>query len=267
MAKKKTETVVVTWRVKEALRRRLEAAAADNEVSVNAEITRRIAESFSRAALIGLTENVFRLSTLYERALVSEEVAERFSDNAKKCLELAQHLNDSERKLMLLEMANSWLRLAAQRAAPDDVDLGLAPPGPGPYTNETPEERQARLRASADDLLKKAKRNEARSGNDLGAEPREWDTRAPSVPPRRATARSRLLGRELLEPETDEQWQARLRATAEGFRRNAKRHEARGAHDKAAEARERADQLEREARSVSDQEPELPMPRQKGGKS
>src|SRR5262249_451837 len=135
MAKKKTETVVVTWRVKEALRRRLETAAAHNEVSVNAEITRRIEESFSRSELTGLTENVYRLCTLYERALVSEEVAGRFSDNAKKCLELAQPLNDPECKLILLEMANSWLRLAAQRAAPDDVDLGLAPPGPGPYTN------------------------------------------------------------------------------------------------------------------------------------
>ena len=157
-------------------------------------------------------------------------------------------------------------RIKAERELPPDQESGLplSPRAPA----ETDEERQARLRASADELLKNAKfRNDARGARDLGAEPREWDTRAPSVPPRRATARSRLLGRELLEPETDEQWQARLRATAEGFRRNAKRHEARGAHDKAAEARERADQLEREARSVSDQEPELPMPRQKGGKS
>jgi hypothetical protein len=155
-------------------------------------------------------------------------------------------------------------RIKAERELPPDQESGLplSPRAPA----ETDEERQARLRASADELLKNAKcRNDARGARDLGAEPREWDTRARST----------------REPsdETNEQRQARLRATAEGFRRNAKRHEARGAHDKAAEAREWADKLGRDARaltqeqaprqprSVSDQEPELPMPRQKGGKS
>src|SRR6516162_4850884 len=78
MAKKKTETVVVTWRVKEALRRRLEAAAARNEVSVNNEITRRIEESFTRTGLAGLAENVDRLSTIYERARASDEMLGRY---------------------------------------------------------------------------------------------------------------------------------------------------------------------------------------------
>ena len=58
MAKKKTETVVVTWRVKEALRRRLESAATHNEISVNAEITRRIEESFDRAGLINIRDQI-----------------------------------------------------------------------------------------------------------------------------------------------------------------------------------------------------------------
>jgi hypothetical protein len=61
MARKKTETVVVTWRVKEALRRRLESAATHNEVSVNAEITRRIEESFNRESLVDLYGKVERL--------------------------------------------------------------------------------------------------------------------------------------------------------------------------------------------------------------
>jgi hypothetical protein len=47
--RKKTETVVVTLRIKEALRRRLEAAAAHNEVSVNNEIMVRLIESFDRS--------------------------------------------------------------------------------------------------------------------------------------------------------------------------------------------------------------------------
>jgi hypothetical protein len=52
------------------------------------------------------------------------------------------------------------------------------PPAPA----ETDEERQARLRALADDLRKNAERNDARGAHDLGTEPREWDTR--SVPRR-----------------------------------------------------------------------------------
>ena len=56
MVKKKTETVVVTWRVKEALRRRLEAAAAHNEVSVNNDSVfqterHRYSESYWRSRL------------------------------------------------------------------------------------------------------------------------------------------------------------------------------------------------------------------------
>jgi hypothetical protein len=268
MAKKKTETVVVTWRVKEALRRRLEAAAARNEVSVNNEITRRIEESFTRTGLAGLAENVDRLSTIYERARASDEMLGRYRDFAQKCLELARLNHDPKTKLTMLSLANAWLALAARASGgsptSDDAALGL---DDASAPAETDEEWQARLRASADELLENAERSDARSAHDLGAEPREWDTRSVA----RSAARSRPRARQP-HNETDEQRQARLRATAEGYRRNAKRHEARGAHDKAAEAREYADELERDARaapqgqarSVSDQEPELPMPRQKG---
>jgi hypothetical protein len=75
---------------------------------------------------------------------------------------------------------------------------------------------------------------------------------------------------------TDEQLQANLRATAEGYRRSVKRLEARGEDEKAAEMRELADRTEREARALTqrqappdllDDEPELfQNPRQaKGG--
>src|SRR5262245_56471511 len=82
MAKKKTETVVVTWRVKEALRRRLEAAAEHNEVSVNAEITRRIEESFTRAeqgsVQAQLADISKKLSALAERRnLITAELERR----------------------------------------------------------------------------------------------------------------------------------------------------------------------------------------------
>ena len=66
-----------------------------------------------------------------------------------------------------------------------------------------------------------------------------------------------------------------LRSTAEGYRRSAERHEARGAYDKAAQMmRELADKLERdvreltlgqESRSVPYEEAEAPMPRQSRG--
>jgi hypothetical protein len=268
MVKKKTETVVVTWRVKEALRRRLETAAAHNEVSVNNEITRRIEESFTRAELASVAESADRLSALYEQVRVSHEQMGRFRLNGEQCLKLSQRTHDPTAKLALLAMAEAWLSLATkhQRRTALDLDDALAPPAPA----ETNEQRQARLRALADELLEKAERSDARSAHDLGAEPREWDTRSVA----RSAARSMQRARGLPD-ETDEQRQARLRATAEGFRRNAKRHEARGAHDKTAQAREWADELERAAtalnqgqapqqpRSVSDQEPELPMQRQK----
>src|SRR5262249_28318645 len=112
MAKKKTETVVVTWRVKEALRRRLETAAAHNEVSVNNEITRRIEESCTGAELASFAESGDRLSALYERARVSEEQMGRFRVHAEECLKLARAANDPD-KLKLLNIAHAWLNLAA----------------------------------------------------------------------------------------------------------------------------------------------------------
>jgi len=182
MAKKKTEKEVVTWRVKEELRRRFVAAAAHNEVSVNNEITRRIEESFARSELASLRQNVDRLSTLYEQARINDEDrAMQYLEYAQKVEQLRNNTVDERQKHQLLQLATAWLNLAERTmklGSPDLAPRGQTAPA------ETNEERQARLRASADDLLKNAKRGEARSAYDLGAEPREWDTRARSVPPR-----------------------------------------------------------------------------------
>jgi hypothetical protein len=49
MARKKTEIVAVTLRIREALRRRLETSAERNETSLNNEMTRRLEDSFDEA--------------------------------------------------------------------------------------------------------------------------------------------------------------------------------------------------------------------------
>jgi hypothetical protein len=112
--RKKTETVMITWRAKEALRRRLEAAAKHNEVSVNAEITRRIEESFTRAEQASLTENVDRLfAGLFQRVRASSEAIEGYRKNAEECRQLAEQSNDLRAKTGMLSLADAWLRLAA----------------------------------------------------------------------------------------------------------------------------------------------------------
>jgi hypothetical protein len=145
----------------------------------------------------------------------------------------------------LHEMARAWLDLALSKLASDKTSLssllaGIAYDEPSDLAPPVPREAPRRSE--------------------------------PDQEPERGTARSRLPWAREPDDETDEQRQARLRATAEGFRRNAKRHHARGAHDKAAQAREWADELERapgaltqgqaphQPRSVSDQEPKLPIP-------
>jgi hypothetical protein len=68
MAKrKKTDIVQFKLRIREGLRGRLESAAKNQERSLNSEIVARLEESFRRSELASLTENVDRLSALYER--------------------------------------------------------------------------------------------------------------------------------------------------------------------------------------------------------
>ena len=48
MARKPTDTVAVTLRIPEELRRRLERAAKSRDTSLNAEMMRRLEDSFSQ---------------------------------------------------------------------------------------------------------------------------------------------------------------------------------------------------------------------------
>ncbi|HZZ23189.1 MAG TPA: hypothetical protein VFE60_11715 [Roseiarcus sp.] len=63
MLRKLTDTVQINLRIKEAERRRLEAAAKDNGVSINAEMAARLARTFRQTAMLEidqLAENVSR---------------------------------------------------------------------------------------------------------------------------------------------------------------------------------------------------------------
>jgi Arc-like DNA binding domain len=69
MAKRKrTDIVKLQLRIREGLRGRLESAAKNQERSLNSEIVARLEESFRRSELASLTENVDRLSAVYEGA-------------------------------------------------------------------------------------------------------------------------------------------------------------------------------------------------------
>jgi hypothetical protein len=69
MAKrKKTDIVQLKVRLREALRGQLESAAKNQERSLNSEIVARLEESFRRAELASLAENINRLSALHEQA-------------------------------------------------------------------------------------------------------------------------------------------------------------------------------------------------------
>ena len=52
MPRKPTETVQINLRIKEAERRRLEASAKERQISMNAEITMRLAQTFQQQQLL-----------------------------------------------------------------------------------------------------------------------------------------------------------------------------------------------------------------------
>ena len=146
------------------------------------------------------------------------------------------------------------------------LDALVGPRERGPYANETAEQRLTRLFALAEDYRKSAERHDARGAHDMAAQTRGF---AEEIQ-REATALAQEQRRGRRRLQTDEQYRASLCSTAEGYRRNAERHEKRGAYDRAAEMRKLADEMEREAAAltvrqtsgapVSNQEPELPMP-------
>ena len=52
------------------------------------------------------------------------EVVERYRSYAARCLAISRNVSDPTGKLLLLEMAQSWLKLAEQAAGGADVLVG-----------------------------------------------------------------------------------------------------------------------------------------------
>ena len=71
--------------------------------------------------------------------MTMDERLERYRLNAEKCLTLAQTFNDHQSKRTLIEMANTWLKLAEQHLKNSETTLVYETPTP-------------RLKASDDDL-------------------------------------------------------------------------------------------------------------------
>jgi hypothetical protein len=60
------------------------------------------------------------------------EVVARYRLYAANCVELAQRLPEAEGKLVLLDMAQSWLVLAEQAAKNNEIVLIYETPSPKP---------------------------------------------------------------------------------------------------------------------------------------
>jgi hypothetical protein len=71
--------------------------------------------------------------------MTRDERLERYRQNAEKCLTLAQTFNDRQSKRTLIEMANTWLKLAEQHLKNSETTLVYETPTP-------------RLKMSDDDL-------------------------------------------------------------------------------------------------------------------
>ena len=71
--------------------------------------------------------------------MTRDQRLERYRLNAEKCLTLAQTFNDQQSKRTLIEMANTWLKLAEQHLKNSETTL----------VYETP---TSRLKTSDDDL-------------------------------------------------------------------------------------------------------------------
>lgn len=73
MARKSTDTVQLGLRIREALRRRVEQAAAKRAVSINYEITSRLEQSFDRESLFTLdqvAQGFEKISARYDAGLL-----------------------------------------------------------------------------------------------------------------------------------------------------------------------------------------------------
>ena len=64
--------------------------------------------------------------------MTGNERLERYRLNAEKCLALAQTFNDHQSKRTLIEMANTWLKLAEQHLKNGKITLVYETPPPRP---------------------------------------------------------------------------------------------------------------------------------------
>jgi len=141
--RKKTDMIQFKVRMLEELRKRLEVSAETKRRSLNAEIVARLEQSFGSATQLN-------------------EAAQTFIDFVTD--RLASDPSNLAPRVPREARTGSLLR--GLMGAIEDI--------PGPYTNETNEERQARLLASAQDTRKAADANDARGAHDMAARAREW---------------------------------------------------------------------------------------------
>jgi hypothetical protein len=116
MPRKPTDTIQVNLRIKEALRRRLEAAAKKRDVSLNFEMVDRLKESFDRADLTSLSGVTTKIALASERLMhFARQTADReLLDNLREAsAALVSRLpTDSED----LKDAVDWVREALSAA-------------------------------------------------------------------------------------------------------------------------------------------------------
>jgi hypothetical protein len=68
--------------------------------------------------------------------MTRDERLERYRLNAEKCLTLAQTFNDHQSKRTLIEMANTWLKLAEQHLKNSETTLVYETPTPCVKTSD-----------------------------------------------------------------------------------------------------------------------------------
>jgi hypothetical protein len=68
--------------------------------------------------------------------MTRDERLERYRQNAEKCLTLAQTFNDRQSKRILIEMANTWLKLAEQHLKNSETTLVYETPTPRVKTSD-----------------------------------------------------------------------------------------------------------------------------------
>ena len=68
--------------------------------------------------------------------MTGDERLERYRLNAEKCLALAQTFSDPQRKRTLIEMANTWLKLAEQHLKNREITSVYETPTPHLKTSD-----------------------------------------------------------------------------------------------------------------------------------